>query len=128
QNGIRRTSAVSVEFSRIVQDWPDAANNFGAVGNKITRVPELLPAYIERMKAAAAANGQTLPTGQAMGQVLKTSRTGWNAVTLAVSAVASAYTIYTMWQQKANKAAKEGADATKALATEQSVLEKSIQS
>lgn len=128
QNGIRSTSAVSVEFSRIVQDLPYAANNFGAVGNNITRVTELLPAYIERMKAAAAANGQTLTTGQAMGQVLKTSLTGWNAVTLAVSAVASAYTIYTMWQQKANKAAKEGADATKALATEQSVLEKSIQS
>lgn len=100
-NGAARGyNAVSLEFGRIIQDAPFAANNFGAIGNNITRLFEVLPEYNRKVKDTIRAQGGLVTSGNVLKQSLFGLVTGWGGLTLAISVAASAYTFYQQYVQK----------------------------
>lgn len=107
-----RYNTVGLEFGRIIQDAPYAANNFGAIGNNITRLVEVLPGYRTQLIGAIKAQGGVATSGAVLSQGLKGIFSGFNGLSIAVSVAVAAYTIYTMWAQKAEKETKELDKAT----------------
>lgn len=109
------SNAVGTEFARIVQDAPYATtalgaiqNNFGAIGNNITRLAELWPSYVAGVRAAAVANGQAASTAVVLRSAISGLFAGTNAYILVISLVVSAIQVWTAVSQKrAREAEKE---------------------
>lgn len=103
-----QTSQAGVEFARIIQDAPYAAQNFGSIGNNITRVAELWPQYIAGARAAVVANGQVATSTNVLKTALVGMVAGANGWILAISALVTAYTVWQMEsQRRARNAEKE---------------------
>lgn len=106
-NAARRLSggynAVGLEFGRIIQDAPFAANNFGAVGNNITRLVEVLPGYITQTRAAIVAQGGVATSANVARTALAGLFTGFGGVTIAISALVAGYVFYQQYQQKVKR-------------------------
>ncbi|HVW99722.1 MAG TPA: hypothetical protein VHA52_04650 [Candidatus Babeliaceae bacterium] len=111
QNVGRQFNGVGLEFGRIIQDAPFAANNFGAVGNNITRLTELLPGFkiqLQEIGEAQKNAGQAVtPFKNALGLLTG----GFAGVSLAISVAVSAFVFYQQYQQKAARDAEDGATA-----------------
>lgn len=103
----RGYNTVGLEFGRIIQDAPYAAQNFGSIANNITRLTEVLPGYNEQLRATLSAQGKAVTTGAVWRAGLLGLVSGFGLVTLGVSALTTAYTIYTMRQQKAAREAEK---------------------
>lgn len=105
-------NGVAMEFNRIIQDAP-----FGmmGIGNNIQQLVGNWQQYTQSTRSAAAETGKAVTTMSlvkgAMGAILSPV----NLLSLGVAAVTSAWTVYTMWQQKANKSDKEKTQTTKEL-------------
>lgn len=110
------SSAAGTEFARIVQDLPYAAQNFGSIGNNITRVTELWPQYIAGVRAAVVANGQAVTSANVFKGALTGLVSGGNAWILAISAIVSAYTAWQMWSQKQQRELEKEKKKVKELA------------
>src|SRR5690606_24527953 len=108
-SNITGTNTVAIEFSRIIQDAP-----YGVVGvsNNITQLTQNF-SNLQR---------QTGSTSQALGIAFRSMFSGANLLVLGVSAATTALTLYNMWARKNKKDTDDLANATKVLATEQSVL------
>lgn len=104
ENGMRNASGVTMEFNRIIQDAP-----FGmmGIGNNIQQLASNWQHYTQQARAAAAANGTTVTTMSLVKGVMSSMLSPANLLTLGIAAVTSAWTAYTMWQQRANKSSKE---------------------
>lgn len=107
----QQTNSVGVEFARVVQDLPYASrafgamqDNFGAIGNNITRIAELWPVYINNVRAAMIANGQATTTFAVLRASMVGMISGFNGVILAISLLTSAFTI---WQTLSARRARE---------------------
>lgn len=118
-----QVSSAGVEFSRIVQDLPYAANNIGSIGNNVTRLVELWPQYIAGARSAAIANGQLATTANVARTALRGMVTGWNGIILLVSA---AMTAWTMIQMQTQKNTRELEKETKARAKAKDELQEYI--
>jgi len=110
-NATRRAGSsyngVGIELGRIIQDAPYAANNLGAIGNNVTRLVEVIPAYVASTSAAIVANGGVATSANVAKAALAGLFSGFGAVILAVSAVVSGFVIYQQIQQaNARKAAE----------------------
>lgn len=103
-------NTVGVEFGRVIQDLPYAANNFGAIGNNITRVVEILPGYIAQTRATIIANGGVATSANVAKTAIAGLFTGFGAISLAISALVSGFVIYQQVQQSAARSAKKAAD------------------
>ena len=104
-------NSTAMEFNRIIQDAP-----FGmmGIGNNIQQ----LTANFGQLK------NQTGSTGAALKATFASILTSGNLLALGVAAVTSAWTFYTMSQQKANKATKESTDLMTELTEKLSVNSK----
>lgn len=100
-------NGVTMEFNRIIQDAP-----FGmmGVGNNIQQLSENWKVYTAQAKAAAVANGTTVTTMGLVKGALAGIFSPLNLLSLGIAAVTSGWILYEKWQQKANKASKEGVD------------------
>lgn len=87
-------NGVAMEFNRIIQDAP-----FGmiGIGNNIQQ----LTANFAQLKA------QTGSTKEAVKQAFSSMISSGNLLSLAVSVITSAWTVYTLWSQKADKSTKD---------------------
>jgi len=116
-NAARRLSggynAVGLEFGRIIQDAPFAANNFGAIGNNITRLVEVIPQYIAQTRAAIVANGGVATSANVARASLAGLFTGFGGVTIAISALVAGYIFYQQAQQNAKRKQDELNGGTK---------------
>src|SRR5690606_36109903 len=108
---VGNANGVAMEFNRIIQDAP-----FGmmGIGNNIQQ----LTANFGQLK------NQTGSTGAALKATFASILTSGNLLALGVAAVTSAWTFYTMSQQKANKATKESTDLMTELTEKLSVNSK----
>jgi len=111
-------SSLGTELARIGQDAPFAfralgagANNFGAIGNNITRLVELIPGYLAQTSAVIVANGGVATSANVAKAALAGLFTGFGALVLGVSLAVSAFTIYSNLSQRAAREAKEQAEA-----------------
>lgn len=97
-------NSTAMEFNRIIQDAP-----FGmmGIGNNIQQ----LTANFGQLK------NQTGSTGAALKATFASLLSSGNLLALGVAVATSAWTFYTMSQQKANKATKEGKDVTETFAS-----------
>ncbi|VTQ00333.1 Uncharacterised protein [Sphingobacterium daejeonense] len=96
-------NGAAIEVGRVIQDLPYAANNFGSIGNNITRITEQFGMLRQQTGSVSA-------SFKALGTSLISSG---NLISLAFSA---AITGWTLWQQhsaKAQKATKDLEDGTK---------------
>lgn len=100
-------NSFNLELGRIVQDAPFAANNFGAIGNNITRAFEVLPQYRDRLREVIVAQGGTATSGAVLRQGIASLFTGFSGLSLALSLVISGFTIYQQQQQAAARKAQE---------------------
>lgn len=114
----RQFSSVGIEFSRIIQDAPFAfkalgagQNNFGAIGNNITRLTELIPGYILQLKAAIVAQGGVATSANVAKAAFAGMFTGIGGLIFAVSAAVSIFTVYQAIQQKNAREAENNANA-----------------
>lgn len=105
-------NSVGIEFGRVIQDLPYAANNFGAVGNNITRIVEVIPGYLAQTRAMIVANGGVATSATVAKTALAGLFTGVGGILLAISAAVSAFTIYQQVQQSSARKAEELANAT----------------
>lgn len=121
-------NTVGLEFGRIIQDAPYVANNFGSIGNNITRLVELVPGYITQTRAVIVANGGAATSANVLKTALAGIFTGWGAVTIAISAVVTAYTIYSMRSKKAEKDTVSFIETLRGLARAQNDAGKAAQS
>lgn len=96
-------NSVGLELGRVIQDAPFAANNFGAIGNNLTRLVEVFPGYVSQLRATIIAQGGVATSSAVMKAGLTGVFTGFSGLSLAISAVVTAYTIYTLWQTKSKK-------------------------
>lgn len=87
-------------LGRVAQDAP-----FGFIGIQ-NNINPLLESF-QRLRAETGSTGSAL-------KALAGSLAGAGGLGLAVSVVTAAFTIYTMWQQRANKGHKDLTDSTKA--------------
>src|SRR5690606_27163444 len=83
-SGIRSANAVSIEFSRIIQDAPYGLQG---IGNNIQQLTQNWAHYTRAAKEAAAAQGQTISTGKLLGGALRSLLSPVNLLTLGISAV-----------------------------------------
>lgn len=118
-------NSFGVEIGRVVQDLPYAANNFGSIGNNITRIVELAPGYVAGLRATIVAQGGVATTANLARAGLASLFTGFGAISLAISAAVTAYTIFQMRQQTAAREAKETA---KEIGISYEDLQKSVKS
>lgn len=97
-------NGVAMEFNRIIQDAP-----FGmmGIGNNIQQLSSNWQVYTQQAKAAAAANGTTVTSMGLMKGAMTSMMSTGNLITLGIAVITSAWTFYTMQQQKANKATKD---------------------
>lgn len=104
-------NSTAMEFNRIIQDAP-----FGmmGIGNNIQQ----LTANFGQLK------NQTGSTGAALKATFTSILSSGNLLALGVAAATSAWTFYTMSQQKANKATKESTDLMTELTEKLSVNSK----
>lgn len=91
---------VNMEFARIIQDAP---YGMMGIGNNIQQ----LTANFGQLQKQAGS------TKVALGAALSSLMTPAAALTIGIAALTTGWTLYEKWQQKATKAAKEGADALK---------------
>lgn len=105
QQAMTGANGVTMEFNRIIQDAP-----FGmmGIGNNIQQLAANWQTYTEQAKAAAAANGTTVTSMSLMKGAFSALLSPINLLTLGIAAVTSGWVMYEKWQQKANKATKEG--------------------
>lgn len=110
--GIRGAYGVTVEFSRVIQDLP-----YGmiGIGNNLQQLATNWQQYAQNARQAAAESGKVVTTGGLLRGALSSIVSPLNLLTLGISLGTSAWTYYTMSQQKANKATKETEDATQQL-------------
>ncbi|MDM1294310.1 hypothetical protein HX021_08360 [Sphingobacterium sp. N143] len=87
-------NGVAMEFNRIIQDAP-----FGmmGIGNNIQQLTSNF----------AVLKSQTGSTGAAIKATFASMLSSGNLLALGVAAITSAWTAYTMWSQRANKATKD---------------------
>ncbi|MFA6087492.1 hypothetical protein, partial [Mucilaginibacter sp.] len=104
-------NSFNLELGRIVQDAPFAANNFGAIGNNITRAFEVLPQYRDRLREVIIAQGGTATSGAILRQGLSSLFTGFSGISLALSLAISAFTIYQQRQLAAARESQKHRDA-----------------
>lgn len=112
------TNAFGTELGRIAQDAPYAfkalgagQNNFGAIGNNITRVAELFSVYREQLVSTLQVQGQVVNNANLFKAAFTNLTSGVNGALLAINLIVSAYTIYTALQQKAAREAENQANA-----------------
>lgn len=120
-----QTSQAGVEFARIIQDAPYAAQNFGSIGNNITRVAELWPQYIAGARAAVVANGQVATSANVLKTALTGMVAGANGWILAISALVTAYTV---WQMESQRRARNAEKEKKAEEDYTEAIEKRVKS
>lgn len=101
-------NGVALEFTRIIQDAP---YGMMGIGNNIQQLTTNFGSYTDQLKRAAAEQGKTVSSMQIFKGVASSFLTTGNLIALGVAAITSGWTYYTMQQQKANKAAKDGGDA-----------------
>lgn len=109
-NSVKAGSGVAVEFTRIIQDLPYAANNIGSVGNNITRAFELFGSV--RQQAGS--------TAIAIKSVFSSLLSTGNLISLGVSAV---ITGFTMWQMHSQKTKRETDNLTDAIQKQRDAVE-----
>lgn len=104
-------SAFGTEIARIVQDAPYSTkalgamqNNFGAIGNNITRATELWGSYIAGARAVVIANGGVATSAAVAKEALRQLTTGATPYILAISLIVSAIQV---WTALADKNARE---------------------
>src|SRR5690606_9701678 len=121
-DGRQSFNQFGLEFGRVVQDLPYAANNFGSLGNNITRMGEVFPGYIAMLRATIIAQGQAVTSTALLRATFQNFFTGADAWLLGISAVATAVTFYRQWQpeaaretKKADKANRDYADGLDAV-------------
>lgn len=99
-NGVTQTlgsaNNAATEFSRIVQDLPYAANNFGSIGNNITRLTEVF----------GQLNDQTGSVSKSFKALAASFLTTGNLISLGISAVVTGFTIWQMQSAKAERDTK----------------------
>lgn len=96
-------NSVGLELGRVIQDAPFAANNFGAIGNNITRLVEVVPGYVGQLKATIIAQGGVATSGNILKAGLVGIFTGFAGLSLVISAAVTAYTFYQQSQQKTKR-------------------------
>lgn len=99
-NGISGANTVGIEFSRIIQDAP-----YGVIGigNNITQLTQ----------SFANLRAQTGSTSQALGIAFRSMFSGANLLVLGISAVTSAFTLYSMWAQRSKRETDDLDSSTK---------------
>lgn len=110
-NALQSSNAVSIEFARIIQDAP-----FGiiGVGNNITQLTSNYAQYAQSVRQAAIEQGKQVSSGGILKGALQGLLTPASLLTIGISAITTGLTLYTMWQQRAGKAARDAAkDARK---------------
>lgn len=104
--GIRGASGVSLEFSRIIQDIP---YGIVGIGNNIQQLTANYTQYATNLRAAMAAQGQTISNFGIFKSAVSSLVTPMSLLTLGVSLATTAFTAYTLWSQKSAKADKDKA-------------------
>lgn len=97
-------NGVAMEFNRIIQDAP---YGMMGIGNNIQQLSANWQHYTTQVRAAATANGTTVTSMSLVKGAMASMMSTGNLITLGVAAITSAWTFYTMQQQKANKATKD---------------------
>lgn len=101
--GLGNASGMAMEFGRVVQDLPYALNNFGSIGNNITRITEQF-GDLRRQTGSVSTAFKSLGTSLVS--------TG-SLISLAFSAVITGWTLWQQHSQKVAKATKDLEDGTK---------------
>lgn len=105
---VGNANGVAMEFNRIIQDAP-----FGmmGIGNNIQQLTANWATYAQQTRAAAAEAGKSVTTMALLKGAVGTILSPVNLLTLGIAAATSAWTFYTMWSQRSNKATKEAKDS-----------------
>lgn len=98
-------NSFNLEIGRVVQDLPFAANNFGAIGNNLTRLPEVFASYRAGLVATIEAQGRAVTSGNLLRTGISGLFTGISGLSLALSLAVSAYTFYQQAQQRSEREA-----------------------
>lgn len=106
--GMRSSNAIAVEFSRVIQDMPYGMQG---IGNNLQQLTQNFAYYAQSARAAAAAQGKTISSFGIIRGALGSLISPINLLTLGVSALTAGWVLYEKWQQRANKAVKEGEDS-----------------
>lgn len=111
-------SAFGTEIARIVQDAPYATkalgamqNNFGAIGNNITRATELWSSYIAGARAVVIANGGVATSSAVAKEALRQLTMGATPYLLAISFIVSAIQVWTALSDKQARELKKQKEA-----------------
>lgn len=117
------SSAFGTELARIVQDAPYATtalgaiqNNFGAIGNNITRATELFPQFTRNVREAVEAKRAAGIQANVLSESFRGLLGGMGGLIFAVSILTSAIQVYTALSQKKQRELEKEAKATKTLA------------
>lgn len=117
------SNAAGVEFARIFQDAPYAfkslgamQDNFGAIGNNITRLTEIIPTYLAQTRAMIIAQGGVATSAAVMRASLRTAVTGWNGIILAISLAVSVYQVWSSLAAKRQRELEKEKDKVRTLA------------
>lgn len=103
-------NGVAMEFTRIIQDAP---YGMMGIGNNIQQLTSNFGAYRDQLAQVAAQQGKTLTSMQMFQGIATSFLSTGNLISLAVAGITSAWTFYTMQQQKANKATEEATKSRK---------------
>ena len=100
-------NGVTMEFNRIIQDAP-----FGmmGIGNNIQQLAANWQHYAQQQRTAADGTKIAVSNMSLMKGAISSLFAPANLLTLGIATITSAWTYYTMSQQKANKVTKEAKD------------------
>ena len=111
KNKSNAAGAAVLDFSRIVQDAPYAANNFGSIANNIDPAFQSFNRLSEEAARLTAETGKTVTAFQLLGQ----SILGGAGLGLLISLITSGITAFQMFSRETENANKEADDLAKTI-------------
>jgi hypothetical protein len=106
--GIRGSTSVSLELSRVLQDLPYGIQG---VANNFQQLTTNLGYYTNNIKESLIAQGKQATTMNVTKALLGGLLSPMSLVTFGVSALTAGWVLYEKYQQKANKSTKETEDS-----------------
>lgn len=105
--GIRGSSAISVEFGRVLSDLPYGIQG---VANNIQQLTNNIGYYSKNVRESLLEQGKQASTWNITKSILSSLISPMGLVTIGVSAITAGWVIYDKWTQKANKSTEETKD------------------
>lgn len=117
-DGRQSFNQFGLELGRVIQDLPyasrafgAASDNFGAIGNNITRMAELFPGYVASLQAAALASGKAATSTNLFRLAIQGLTKGAGAWLLGISLLVSSIQVFTALQARSRREAEKAKKA-----------------